>query len=42
MRVAWFFEVKEMFRLEARWHPEMDAHLALEPDGSLRIGGVRR
>ena len=42
MRVSWFFEVKEMFGLEARRHPEMYAHLALEPDGSLRIGDVRR
>ena len=42
VRVSWYFEVKEMFGLEARQHPEMYVHLALEPDGSLRIGDVRR
>lgn len=42
VRVSWYFEAKEMFGLEARQHPEMYVHLALEPDGSLRIGDVRR
>ncbi|KAH9833607.1 uncharacterized protein C8Q71DRAFT_190700 [Rhodofomes roseus] len=41
VRVSWYHSVKEMLP-DARAHPEMYAHLQLEPDGSLKIGDVRR
>ncbi|KZT72367.1 hypothetical protein DAEQUDRAFT_755201 [Daedalea quercina L-15889] len=42
VRVSWYYEIKEMLSLEARKHPEMYEHLQLEPDGSLKIGDLRR
>ncbi|KAH9927739.1 uncharacterized protein B0H18DRAFT_1001958 [Fomitopsis serialis] len=41
VRVSWYYDIKEMFP-DARVHPEMYVHLQLEPDGSLKIGDVRR